>query len=70
MINSRLCFILLYCDKKFNLSRNFTLQNVGDTEWVIGNYEFNEMSKSIDELVILNISNPLFSNKYFNDLRV
>tara|TARA_B100000965_G_scaffold400913_1_gene423697 strand:+ start:1066 stop:1869 length:804 start_codon:yes stop_codon:yes gene_type:complete len=56
MINSRLCFILLYCDKKFNLSRNFTLQNVGDTEWVIGNYEFNEMSKSIDELVILNIS--------------
>ena len=56
MITPRLCFVLLYSENTFNLSRNFNLQKVGDTNWVIENYDFAEMSKSIDELIILNIS--------------
>ena len=56
MITSRLCFVLLYSENTFNLSRNFNLQKVGNTNWVIENYDFAEMSKSIDELIILNIS--------------
>ena len=56
MITPRLCFVLLYSENTFNLSRNFNLQKVGDTNWVIENYDFSEMSKSIDELIILNIS--------------
>ena len=51
-----MCFVLLYSEDVFNLSRNFKLQKVGNTEWVIENYDFNEMSKSIDELIILNIN--------------
>jgi len=56
MISPRLCFALLYSNGNFNLSRNFNLQKVGNTNWVIENYDFAEMSKSIDELIILNIS--------------
>jgi cyclase len=56
MISPRLCFSLLYSEQNFNLSRNFNLQKVGNKNWVIENYEFHEMSKSIDELSILNIS--------------
>jgi imidazole glycerol-phosphate synthase subunit HisF len=56
MITPRMCFVLLYSEDVFNLSRNFKLQKVGNTEWVIENYDFNEMSKSIDELIILNIN--------------
>lgn len=56
MISPRLCFALLYSNGNFNLSRNFNLQKVGDKDWVLENYEFEEMSKSIDELSILNIA--------------
>ena len=56
MISPRLCFSLLYSEQNFNLSRNFNLQKVGNKNWVLENYEFHEMSKSIDELSILNIS--------------
>ena len=56
MISPRLCFALLYSNGNFNLSRNFNLQKVGNKDWVLENYEFEEMSKSIDELSVLNIS--------------
>jgi cyclase len=56
MITPRMCFVLLYSEGVFNLSRNFNLQKVGNTSWVIDNYDFIEMSKSIDELIILNIN--------------
>ena len=62
MISPRLCFALLYSNGNFNLSRNFNLQKVGDKDWVLENYEFEEMSKSIDELSILNIA----KNKNYN----
>jgi cyclase len=47
---------LLYGDRTYNLSRNFNLQRVGDLGWVRENYEFNSIARSIDELVVLDVS--------------
>lgn len=56
MIKPRMCFTLLYAEGTFHLSRNFSLQKVGDFEWLIENYEFESISRSVDELFILNVS--------------
>ena len=56
MAKPRLCFTLLYSEGKFHLSRNFRLQEVGDFEWLAENYEFESISRSVDELFILNVS--------------
>jgi cyclase len=59
MAKPRMCFALLYADGKFHLSRNFNLQAVGDYDWLMENYEFESIARSIDELVILNVGrNP------------
>lgn len=55
MAKVRLCFTLLYADERFHLSRNFNLQEVGDFNWLIENYEFDSIARSIDELIILNV---------------
>ena len=57
MIKKRLIFTLLFDDGKFVLSRNFSLQHVGDLDWLLKNYDFNNISSHIDELIILNIRN-------------
>src|SRR5688500_12580713 len=56
MIKDRLIFTLLYGDGAYNLSRNFNLQRVGDLDWVRENYDFNSIARSIDELVVLDVS--------------
>lgn len=56
MAKPRMCFALLYADGKFHLSRNFNLQAVGDYPWLMENYEFESIARSIDELFILNVS--------------
>ena len=38
------------------LSRNFSLQEVGDWDWILSNYEFKSIAFSVDELVLLNVS--------------
>jgi cyclase len=45
-------------------SRNFRLQKVGDINWLLKNYRFQETSFSIDELIILDASrkNKLTTN--------
>lgn len=55
MAKPRMCFALLYADGNFHLSRNFNLQEVGDFDWLIENYEFESIARSIDELLILNV---------------
>jgi cyclase len=55
MSRPRLCFSLLYGSGKFHLSRNFNLQSVGDFNWLLENYEFESISRSVDELIILNV---------------
>jgi len=56
MPKKRLIFTLLYSDGMFCLSRNFRLQKVGNLEWLSENYNFEGLAKSIDELVILDVS--------------
>jgi cyclase len=56
MLKPRLIFTLLYNEGVFSVSRNFNLQSVGDLGWLRENYEFDSIARSIDELVILNVS--------------
>lgn len=55
MAKPRMCFTLLYANGNFFLSRNFNLQEVGDFDWLMENYEFESIARSIDELLILNV---------------
>ena len=59
MIFKRIIFSLLYNDRCFNLSRNFSLQKVGDVQWIKNNYGFGETASQIDELIITNVSRNL-----------
>jgi len=56
MLKKRLIFTLLYGERVFNLSRNFQLQRVGDLTWLKENYELNSITKSIDELILLDVN--------------
>jgi cyclase len=65
MAKPRMCFTLLYADGNFCLSRNFNLQAVGDYAWLMENYEFESIARSIDELIILNVSRSPHSWEQF-----
>ena len=54
-VAKRIIFTLLYSDNNFFLSRNFTLQKVGDISWLKKNYDFIKLLFSVDELIILNV---------------
>jgi cyclase len=56
MRKKRLIFTLLYNKGFFMLSRNFRLQKVGDFEWLRKHYNFEKISFSIDELIILDVT--------------
>jgi len=72
MPKKRLIFTLLYdsSTQSFVLSRNFRLQRVGNLNWLLNNYQFNLISRHIDELIVLDVSrsNPDFSS-YVDALR-
>jgi cyclase len=54
MLRKRIIFSLIYSNGFFNQSRNFQLQKVGDIKWLENFYKLNEISFSIDELIIVN----------------
>ena len=56
MLKKRLIFALLYDSGFFCLSRNFRLQKVGNLNWLKENYNFDYISKYIDELIVLDVS--------------
>jgi cyclase len=56
MLKKRLIFTLLYNGGDFMLSRNFSLQKVGNLNWLKENYDFSRISYSIDELIILDVT--------------
>lgn len=64
----RLIFILLYDSGKFVLSRNFRLQRVGDINWLIKNYNFQSISYSIDELIVLDVTRGERNIEYFTEI--
>lgn len=53
MLKKRLIFTLLYSEGQFCLSRNFRLQRVGNIEWLLDKFQFENLANAIDELVIL-----------------
>jgi cyclase len=65
MLKKRIIFTLLFKDGSFYLSRNFRLQKVGNLEWIKKNYDFSIITKSVDELIILNVSRNKNSIKSF-----
>ncbi len=56
MLKKRLIFTLLYQEENFYLSRNFRLQKVGNLDWLKKNYNFSLITKSVDEIIILDVS--------------
>ena len=67
----RIIYALLYSKGQFYLSRNFSLQKVGDVEWLKRNYGFGETCNFIDELMVINVSrNPTENDKklFFKDI--
>ena len=53
MVKKRLIFTLIHSQKRFMLSRNFTLQQVGDINWLNTNYKFSKVATSFDEIILL-----------------
>lgn len=56
MLKKRVIFTLLYNNEQFVLSRNFRLQKVGNLHWLQSNYNFSQISYSIDELIVLDVT--------------
>lgn len=56
MLKKRLVFTLLTHQGTFQLSRNFSLQAVGTLDWLKKYYEFTAIARSVDELVLLNVT--------------
>ena len=75
MIYKRLIYALLYKEGNFHLSRNFSLQKVGNVKWLKDNFGFGDTCDSVDELMIINVSDQPFENvceqfvKDVNELR-
>lgn len=63
----RLIFTLLYKDGYFVMSRNFRHQTVGKLSWVLKNYNLEEITNYIDELIIINISKK---KNFFNFCKI
>ena len=68
MLKKRLIFTLLYDSGYFSLSRNFRLQRVGDLRWLKENYNFEYISRYIDELIVLDVSKGKREIKEFSKI--
>lgn len=65
MLKKRIIFTLLFKENNFYLSRNFRLQKVGNLKWLKENYDFSLIAKSVDEIILLNVSKDNHQNKDF-----
>lgn len=68
MLRKRIIFTLIYADGFFMQSRNFRLQKVGDINWLKKNYQFQKISFSLDELIILNASRNEKDMQHFSNV--
>ena len=66
----RLIFTLLYDDGNFILSRNFRRQVVGKLSWILKNYNLEEVTNFIDELIVLDISKNKNLTKFCKILNI
>lgn len=56
MLKKRIIFTLIYDRRHFMLSRNFQLQKIGDLTWLFNSYNFSQITKAIDELIVLDVT--------------
>lgn len=68
MLKKRIVFTLLLEDGDFVLSRNFNLQKVGGIDWLREFYDFDSIAKSIDELILLDVSRSVLGKTKFSEL--
>ena len=68
MLKKRIIFCLLYKDGYFVQSRNFVTNIIGDTNWIIKNYNFLNISNYIDELIIIDISLKKNTNTFLKNV--
>ena len=70
MLTKRIIFTLIYDRGYFMHSRNFSLQRAGDAQWIIKNYNFENISRYIDEIIFLDVSRENFNkDKAFEDFQ-
>lgn len=68
MLRKRVIFTLIYADGYFHQSRNFRLQRVGNLQWLEKNYNFKDVAKYIDELIILDVSRNIKDINSFGEI--
>ena len=72
MLKKRLIFVLYYDSGSFYLSRNFRLQRVGTSKWLVDKFKFSSIGMFIDEIVILNVARSISSESewqsFFEDV--
>ena len=68
MLRKRLIFTLIYNNGYFMQSRNFRLQKVGNIDWLEKNYRLKDLSFSLDELIVLNVSRENRDIKEFSTI--
>jgi cyclase len=68
VLKKRLVFTLLYDGDGFVLSRNFRLQRVGNLSWLQKNYNFENTARSIDELIVLDVTREKSDLKAFSEV--
>ena len=69
MIKKRIIFTFYYYEGYFVQSRNFSLQKVGDIEWIKKNFDLEKISNYIDEVAIINLSTNDFYEDFLKSLR-
>lgn len=70
MLTKRIIFTLIYDRGYFMHSRNFSLQRAGDSDWIIKNYNFESISRHIDEIIFLDVSRESFDKEIaLNDFK-
>jgi cyclase len=52
----RLIFAVLHDRGRFQLSRTFRLQGIGDLRWLLRQYNLPEVSRGLDELMVLDVT--------------
>ena len=69
MIKKRIIFTFYFCNGYFVQSRNFSLQKVGNIEWIKKNFDLKKISNFIDEVAIINLSTKEYFEEYKYALR-
>lgn len=60
----RIIYCLYFMDNNFHLSRNFSLQKVGDLNWLNNNFEFGLSTGNIDELMVILVKKNPNQNEF------